>query len=566
MDRLRCVLASGGNHGLICSGPLHRLTTTYLQWKTAYTIPSWDEWGWIPQYRDIVARGLRLSDLLEQWNEHRLVFPRLVFMVDMIWARGSDTVDRAASDLLQCLTLATIIGMGRSALNGAPGAVMICFSAMLLLNAAQGDNVYMGFQVQFVMVYSAAVVAVALAASAGGRTCKEASPGRIVASWCAATVATFSMANGIGAWLVISVLFMGSGPWSAITTVTLGAVEAVIFLHGYHGVSSPDHSGLADAAESLWACTSYMLTYLGAVLAPTNPALARLAGCGAIVLTLWWGWRKRGCFADPAPWPRFAAGVLVFVLFSGALTAVGRFRLGDDQALSSRYLTPGAVMWSVLGIAVAIDLNASLGSRARTAVTVCMACLAAAIGIYDEELGAEVMINQTAGMPLASDAYIVGVKDGAALDEATTNIPLAWSVRPFLKDHGLGPFSETGSDWLERPVSSVFGGRTYAGCSGSVDNRILAGEGADAGSTFDGWAWGGPDGLPSRVLVTDAAGLVVGLAQSGMERPDVRAAMPEVKSDLAGFRGYARASAVAKLRFFAVSHDGRSLCQIGASG
>ncbi len=387
------------------------LTTAYLQWRTAYRIPSWDEWGWIDQYREISKRGLRLSDLLEQWNEHRLVFPRLVFMLDTVWASGSDVVDRVASDLLQCLTLAVIIGMGRSALLGAPGTIMICFSAMVLLSAAQGENVYMGFQVQFVMVYSAAVAAVALAASSSGRTRDAVASGLLVASWCAATVATFSMANGIGTWFVVAAIVLRRGLWSALATVTVGFVEATVFLYDYHGVPDPDHTGFADAIANLWTCTSYMLTYLGAVLAPTDPTLARVAGCAAVLLMIWWAFRNRARFAEREPWLRFAAGVLLFVFFSGAVTAVGRFRLGDTQALSSRYLTPGAVMWSVLGIAMAIELNALLSSRSRTIVTVCLACVVAAVGVYDESLGAEVMINQTAGMAAASDAYIVGVND-----------------------------------------------------------------------------------------------------------------------------------------------------------
>ena len=141
-------------------------TTAYLQWRTAYPLPSWDAWGWVAQYRDIAGRGLRLDDLLAQWNEHRLMFPRLVFLLDMAWARGSDAISRAASDLLQCLTLTVIVGMARPTSRGAPGAVMVCFAATLLFSAAQDAKIYMGPRVQSVMIYSAAVGAAALAASA----------------------------------------------------------------------------------------------------------------------------------------------------------------------------------------------------------------------------------------------------------------------------------------------------------------------------------------------------------------------------------------------------------------
>ena len=50
---------------------------------------------------------------------------------------------------------------------------------------------------------------------------------------------------------------------------------------------------------------------------------------------------------------------------------------------------------------------------------------AAALGISDESLGAEVITSQTAGLPLESDLYVVGVRDSAALGRATTTCPLA---------------------------------------------------------------------------------------------------------------------------------------------
>ena len=539
------------------------LATAVWQWRSAHSIPYWDQWGWVAQYRDIVERGLTSDDLLSQANEHRLVFPRLIFMLDMVWAGGNNVVNLAASDLLQCVTLAVIVGMGRSALRTASGAVAVCFAAMLLFNAAQAENVFWGFQVQFVMVYTAAVAAVALAASAGGEPGGIA-PGRLVASWCASTVATFSMANGIGVWPVtVLLVLLRRGMWPAVATAALGAVEAAVYQHGYHGVPNGNHTSLVEAARSLGACTSYLLAYLGAVLAPDDPDLARFGGCAALVVGAWWGWRCRRGLAEPGPWPRFVAGILLFVLFSGCITAVGRFRFGDIQALSSRYLTPGGVLWSVLTLAVAIEAGRRFRSGARTVVTVAFACAAAAVGIHDEILGAASMASMTAGMPLASDAYAVGVRDDVALGEVTSDQPLAWAVRPFLMARSLGPFGDAESRWLGRSVTSLFDGRGYAGCIGSIDGATSMGDGALAGLRVEGWAWGGRDGLPSRVLATDAGGSVVGLARPGEVRSDVRTAVPEVSSDLTGFRGYARTASTDTLRLFTVSHDGRSLCEIG---
>ena len=71
-------------------------------------------------------------------------------------------------------------------------------------------------------------------------------------------------------------------------------------------------------------------------------------------------------------------------------------------------------------------------------------------------------------------------------------------------------------------------------------------------------------GRAGRVLVADAAGAVVDLARPAIARADVPAVMPEVGSDLLGSQSYARVSPGAKLRLHIVSHDGGTLCEVGA--
>src|SRR5437764_7589691 len=51
-----------------------------LIWRYGVNVPFWDEWSLIDLFEHAHAHKLSLADFLAQNNEHRLVFPKLIFL------------------------------------------------------------------------------------------------------------------------------------------------------------------------------------------------------------------------------------------------------------------------------------------------------------------------------------------------------------------------------------------------------------------------------------------------------------------------------------------------------
>src|SRR5581483_2434605 len=71
--------------------------------------PFWDQWWIIHAWKDILQSGLSFDYLFSQHNEHRILFPKLVFLADLQWFQGRDILNRAAIGLAQVLGAALFI-------------------------------------------------------------------------------------------------------------------------------------------------------------------------------------------------------------------------------------------------------------------------------------------------------------------------------------------------------------------------------------------------------------------------------------------------------------------------
>jgi hypothetical protein len=99
-------------------------------------------------------------------------------------------------------------------------------------------------------------------------------------------------------------------------------------------------------------------------------------------------------------------------------------------------------------------------------------------------------------------------------------------------------------------------------CLGNVDGA--SSDGDEGGARVHGWAWSRRDkNAPNQILLVDDAGVIVGLASSGIERPDVVAAIPEIKDNRTGWQGYAKEAR--KVSAYALIAGGREACQLGGS-
>jgi hypothetical protein len=135
---------------------------------------------------------------------------------------------------------------------------------------------------------------------------------------------------------------------------------------------------------------------------------------------------------------------------------------------------------------------------------------------------------------------------------------------PPAKGHTTDPLPEP-PEWL-----TVLLGRNYAQalpekapCIGNTDVVGLRYDGASPGTQIIGWGWDPTTTAPvQRVIIVDGAGTIVGGGQTGLARPDVTAARPEVTSPTTGWSATTTLTKGA-VDTYGIVANGRGACFLG---
>jgi hypothetical protein len=125
-------------------------------------IPVWDEWGGIINFLDsALTHGLKFEDLIAQHNEHRILFPRLLFYFFGLLSKVNIKVYMYISWLLNVIMYITVIIYINNNTDASMKAKSIFLHLALgfcLFNLVQSGNIFWGFQLGFFMVASFSVV------------------------------------------------------------------------------------------------------------------------------------------------------------------------------------------------------------------------------------------------------------------------------------------------------------------------------------------------------------------------------------------------------------------------
>lgn len=521
-------------------------------------LPYWDQWN-------EVTVAEQLSALLGQHNEHRLVFPRLLFALDATLAAGTNVINIGSVALIQlahALLLARVAGRA-----GGRVAAFTLFAGFLALattlSAYQWENLTWGFQSTFVGVYALATAAfAALALLPGTRG--------LTTGMALAGVAVFTIAQGVlvPVLLVLLAPLTGRRRWEVAVLAAGAAVLLWLFFHGYHRPPPPGghaHAGLVGLA-------AYFLAYLGAPfgfaadhLLPGGNRLRHMASVAAglagllIVAALAARLALRRLTFGPAQW--VLAFLPLLVLGTAALTTLGRASLGLNQAYSWRYGTPVLLFWCSLALllwTLAPGLG-RLGRRALFAATALLLATLAVIQAPNANVGREIAYRREE----AALALLSGLRDTPVLSAVIDDLAFLRRRTEVLREYRLGPFAAPWAGWLATPLAdhvSVLppGGR----CIGSVD-RIEPLGGPGQGWRLLGWTWDvNAHEAPDRFVVTDEAGIVVGYGTTALGRADVMAAVPQVTSAAVGLRALLDAAPGARLTVHGLVDNTRNACTI----
>lgn len=543
-----------------------------------------DQWDTVPMGRSWAA-------LFAQHNEHRIFFPRLFLIADTDWFSGRGLFALSVTFASQAVYAAAFVLLARDAIRSDGGAVIRWIPVYAVIVALMFANVQMQnsllpFQIPFVLVHAAPALGLWLLTRCAAEDVASRPRGadaRLALAVACFIVATFTMANGLPAFVVAVVLawLLRLRARHVATLAVIGALAIAGYLHGFMRPGQHDYGrsfGLSAAAGMVEFAAVYlghpvaaMLRHLiGPWAGASTPAGAHIVDAilGAIALVAMAAlavdsvWRR---MARRAPNPPIDALVMfgAFILLGAAMTAFGRVGMGLEQATVSRYATPALGLWTVLWIA---GWSRFMRLRAAPPIEALMAAASMVILIT-------VAASQTRAWDFATNRRLTlerigtGITSGLFVNEVWAALTHARSAFPdrvrYLRDRRLSIFATDRGHWFGTRLGERLVAVDGARCAGNFDVLTPLADDDGRGGRIEGWGWDRTAAAaPRGVIVVGRDGVVVGSAAVGIRRPDVPAAVREVTTARVGWSGYAAFAGAETLTAYAVLADGRSACPL----
>lgn len=528
--------------GLFLVIPAFFMTTAIIGAVRWYSpVPFWDMWdAYINHYLFLLEDRVALF-FFWQTNEHRIVFSKILFWLDLRFFGGRSLVLVPFNILLAAGIWVTLSAAAKRLLGDrrdlwaitALSLAAPCFSWM------QEPNITWGFQSQFFVAYLFPLLAFAcLAMSAAG-------PRRT--AWFAAAVAfgiasLGTMANGLLAMplLFVMLLLMGRPSWPRMAAIViLGAAATSAWFYLYLRVPR-DHASLGDIVQ-------FFLSFLGlpftrfsrslfvlskGLLVGYAAAIVFLAASASCAVT----WFRNRAGTDPM----FLAlmTMLGYIVGTGVVISLGRADGVATAADAARYATPTLLAWATLGILFAYRLKALPYARALFSaggLMVAIGLTPTQMNVFSAE-GPEIVYQRMRGaLALKMDImdrqaigaiYPVGTPDQVASIKASSGAA---------KKNHLSIFADPDLEAAVAKVGSPVDAGFHA-CKSAMD-VVEPIEDEDRFRRITGWVFDERKGPVGQFVNLAAGDTIVGVAVVGGDRTDVVHAFGD-KARHSGFQGY----------------------------
>ena len=329
----------------------------YMMLVSYTTVPYWDEWGVINAYIALNSH-LPLQWIWAQNNEHRIVFQKLLLLLDLHLFKGREWPMFLAIFLSQFSLFGLLAYLLRKIgkLEGWAYRTAIGIALYCVFCPSQRENYTWGFQLSFVFVsllFVSALTALLLLAQAATEPRNKQST-LLAISVLAAAAATICNANGVLAWpILIAASLMLRLRWPVTATYALsGLLLIVLYFHGYE--TPHHHAGPVASLHQPLQIIEYVEKYFGSSFVPST-RLDWSLQLGAVGLTLVFGlslWIVCHLGTNDRTFTVGLFSLMGYVFLTACVTALGRINFGTDQALSSRYQSYALLFWFSFAVLV----------------------------------------------------------------------------------------------------------------------------------------------------------------------------------------------------------------------
>jgi hypothetical protein len=531
-----------------------------------FAAPYGDVWWFIRDMSEFRDHRIGLNFLWHQHSEHRIVLPRLILWIDLLFFRFSGVFSIFCSYLFQAAEALLLCSAFWRIGNNDP-ASKLAYAALvfgMMFSASQIENFILPFQVQFPMAFFAASMSIFLML----RQCETPSGNWVamILGLFAAVCGTLSLASGLLIWpvLLLVCFFERASLTTLVTIIIAGVAMWIFYFIGY--VPSPDLDPWVPLTHP-GTVAAFTFTFLASALSATPSRFADILGlCSLSIGTggfiLYLRTRSDSFWKIPA----FFVYLALFIAGTALLAAIGRLNFGLGQAAASRYRTPVLIFWaSILGLSSSW-WNRRASEIGRSLGTPILAVLFLAIFVVPAQrrplehftrLSKQISENSIA---LAFDAT-----DRVYGELFSLKPDFVRRYAPFLRENHLSIFADRLYTARDEPLAALFIGTSAQECSGSFDGLKVLGDGLRQKGTVFGWGWLRNESRGFETIVLgDDRGVTVGLAHGTEGRPDVASYFRNPNMLATGWSGYFNAEPMSKIiTAYAILPDGKTLCPLG---
>ncbi len=543
------------------------VTTVNISRAGWIAIPAADDWErWTTYLSDHYSPGW----FFREHVDHRLAAPKILFAIDhlVFHARGWF--------LLSCsLAFQALTGLLLWRLSGHAGRqslteriVQASALAAFVFSGQQWLNFIRPFQVQFPMVYCAAAAAFFALWKATEPSADSKHGVRWIAVTIAmATLATYSMANGVLVWPVL----LAAAVWLRLPRRSIGALAAGLVLIGatyfYHWHTSSEPGYRMTASERIPRLLVFWLGHLGSpvfplaalreseafrisVAASVGGVLA-LALLGSFVLLV----RRREQTPSAQTLLMFYG---VFLAGTSATIAYGRSGWSMMDLYSPRYLTPSNLFWATMLLVCWPVLRRLNHTVLYGGLSVAML---AGIAMY-QDAGLGISRYWTNICRLGEIGIVDNVIDPDPWRIIYHTPAVTLNVIDYLKRNNLSIYTEEWTHWPGIQLSSRFSidGDSHA-CQGEFAFAAAV-QSIKPGWRATGWAWDNKaERAPLYIVLADDKGNISGIGLSGFPPTPALSAIAAQHAN-STWNGYIDGQE-RSISAYVIETDNHSLCPIG---
>lgn len=546
-------------------------------------IPIFDHWAFYMMLLDHNGE-YPWSELFAQHNEHRPLVLRLLGLMDLGAAHGSNLVFWGAIFLGQLAHAGLLVAAARR-WGGMHGRALLLWTGLMLayfFNPSQRENFTWAWQACFIvnLLSGTAAIGALLLHAEQWRKPGEGAGGRAwsTAFWAALllpVVAWLSLISGLLVWVLLAALAWWLRlPRSNAVALAAGTVVAS-GLQFWHYTPVAHHINPVVALGTYTGrFVLFIFSYLGGMVDLGPAIVAELFGAAGLCAWgyfLWRAWQERQQQLGPEQGPPLfrsgLLGLMTLVVMTAALTSMGRLAVVGDQHAVNRYQSVALLFWvGLIGLVwERLPLRLGRGVLLRWPAVATIALLLALTPFLDTGATWATAVEQQRLYALANLSVASNVDD---LSRLKIPLPLGdwWHRwREYTRQTDRGVFAYPLYRLWQEPVNRLYRPAQLRTCLGFVDGKAqrVVGRGGE-GLLLTGWAWNPWAKKPVRELVAvDEQNRIVGFAQTVQVRVEVPRFVPEVTDARVGFEGYVPAAMAGRaVQLYGVDEQ-ELTCQVG---